>query len=204
MVFGVVLFCSVAKANINNIRVIFGNMRINKKYTDYANKVINGDIIAGELIKLACKRYLSWFERTDIYFDAKKADRVVNFCHHLKLSTGKFAGKLMQLTEWQKFVIYNIYGFCYKDTGYRVIRQCYLQLARKSGKTALASAMALYHLIADGENDGQIIFAANSTAQAQLAFTMAQNYVSSLDVKGKLFKKYRDSKNFRKTNQSLK
>ena len=171
---------------------------IAEKYTSYANKVLNGEILAGELMKLACKRYLSWFEREDIYFDTSKADRVINFCQHLKLSTGKFAGKLMKLSDWQKFVIYNIYGFCYKKTGYRVIRQCYLQLSRKSGKTALASALALYHLIADGENDGQIIFAANSTAQAQLAFTMAQNYVSSLDGRGKLFKKYRDSIKFPK------
>lgn len=171
---------------------------IAEKYTSYANKVLNGEILAGELMKLACKRYLSWFDREDIYFDTNKADRVINFCQHLKLSTGKFAGKLMKLSDWQKFVIYNIYGFCYKETGYRVIRQCYLQLSRKSGKTALASALALYHLIADGENDGQIIFAANSTAQAQLAFTMAQNYVSSLDGRGKLFKKYRDSIKFPK------
>lgn len=174
------------------------------KYQTYANNVLSGDIVAGELLKLACKRYLSWFERDDIEFIPEKADKVVNFCQHLKLSTGKFAGKFMELTEWQKFVIYNVYGFVHKDTGYRVIRQCYLQLARKSGKTALASALALYHLIADGENDGQIIFAANSTAQAQLAFTMAQNYVSSLDAKGKYFKKYRDSIKFPKNKSVIK
>lgn len=177
---------------------------IDEKYISYAKGVLKGDIVAGELIKLSCQRYLNWFKRDDIVFDPKKADRVVNFCHHLKLSTGKFAGKYMRLTEWQKFVIYFIYGFVYKETGFRVIRQCYLQLARKSGKTALASALALYHLIADGENDGQIIFAANSTAQAQLAFTMAQNYVSSLDSKGKIFKKYRDSIKFPKNKSVIK
>ena len=174
------------------------------KYTEYAEKVLNGDIVAGELLKLACKRYLSWFERDDIEFRPERADRVINFCEHLKLSTGKFAGKMMRLTEWQKFVIYNIYAFVHKDTGYRVIRQCYLQLARKSGKTALAAALALYHLIADGENDGQIIFAANSASQAQLAFTMAQNYVSSLDATGKYFRKYRDSIKFPKTKSVIK
>lgn len=178
-------------------------MRLNK-YKEYAENVVNGKIIAGELMKLSCQRYLSWFERDDIVFDEAKADKVVNFIQHLKLSTGKFAGKYMQLTEWQKFVIYNVYGFVYKSSGYRVITQCYLQLARKSGKTALASAMALYHLIADGENDGQIIFAANSTAQAQLAFTMAQNYVSSLDTKGKYFKKYRDSIKFPRNKSVIK
>lgn len=176
---------------------------VNEKYLTYANKVVNGEIVAGELMKLACERYLSWFDREDIEFVPEKADKVINFCQHLKLSTGKFSGKYMKLTDWQRFVIYFIYGFCHKSTGYRVIRQCYLQLSRKSGKTALASALALYHLIADGENDGQIIFAANSTAQAQLAFTMAQNYVSSLN-KQNLFKKYRDSIKFPMTKSIMK
>lgn len=174
------------------------------KYTEYARKVLSGEIVSGELMKLAAKRYLSWFERDDIEFIPERADRVVNFCHHLKLSTGKFAGKFMRLTDWQRFVIYNIYGFVYKKTGYRVIRQAYLQLSRKSGKSSLASALALYHLIADGENDGQIIFAANSSAQAALAFNMAQNYVSGFPNSLKLFKKYRDSIKFPKTKSVMK
>lgn len=179
-------------------------MQVDEKYLDYAKKVLNGEIVSGELMKLAAKRYLSWFERDDIIFKPENADRVVNFCQHLKLSTGKFAGQRMKLTEWQKFVIYQTYGFVYKKDGYRVVRQCYLQLSRKSGKTALASALALYHLISDGENDAQVIFAANSTAQAQLAFTMAQNYVSGLDPNGKLFKKYRDTIKFPKTKSIIK
>lgn len=179
-------------------------MEVDTKYTQYAKDVLNGHIVAGELIKLACKRFLSWFERDDLRFDAEKAQRVVNFMEHLKLSTGKFAGQRMKLTDWQKFVIYNIYGFVYKTNNNRVIRQAYLQLSRKSGKTALSSGLALYHLIADGEGDGQIIFAANSTAQAQLAFTMAQNYVSSLPKSDKLFKKYRDQIRFPATKSVMK
>lgn len=177
---------------------------IDTKYTDYAYKVLNNEIVAGELIKLACKRFLSYLEREDIYFNEKKAEKVVNFIEKLKLSTGKFANKNFKLSEWQKFVIYYVYGLVYKDSDLRVVRELYLQLSRKSGKTALASAMALYHLVADGENDGQIIFAANSAAQAQLAFTMASNYVSYIDPKGKYFKKYRDSIKFPTTKSIMK
>ena len=177
---------------------------INNKFTDYATKVLNGEIVAGELIKLACKRFMCYLQSDNIVFDTKKADKVVNFIEKLKLSTGKFANKNFKLSEWQKFVIYYVYGLVYKDSGLRVTREVYLQLSRKSGKTALASAMALYHLVADGENDGQIIFAANSTAQAQLAFTMATNYVSYIDPKGKYFKKYRDSIKFPLTKSIMK
>lgn len=179
-------------------------IKIDSRYIDYPTKVLNGEIVAGELIKLACKRFMSYLESNTITFDPKKADKVINFIQKLKLSTGKFANQNFKLSEWQKFVIYYVYGLVYKDTCLRVTRECYLQLSRKSGKTALASAMALYHLVADGENDGQIIFAANSTAQAQLAFTMATNYVSYIDPKGKYFKKYRDSIKFPLTKSIMK
>ena len=178
--------------------------KLDSRYTDYPNKVLKGEIVASELIKLACSRFMSYLESDSIVFDTNKADKVVNFIEKLTLSTGKFAHTKFKLSEWQKFVIYYVYGLVYKDSGLRVTRELYLQLSRKSGKTALASAMALYHLVADGENDGQIIFAANSTAQAQLAFTMATNYVSYIDPKGKYFKKYRDSIKFPPTKSIMK
>lgn len=178
--------------------------KLDSRYTDYPNKVLRGEVVAGQLIQLACKRFMSLLESDNITFNAAKADKVVNFIEKLTLSTGKFAHTKFKLSEWQKFVIYYVYGLVYKDSGLRVVREVYLQLSRKSGKTALASAMALYHLVADGENDGQIIFAANSTAQAQLAFTMATNYVSYIDPKGKYFKKYRDSIKFPPTKSIMK
>lgn len=177
---------------------------IDSKYTDYAYKVINNEIVASEYIKLACKRFLSYLESDDIEFNAKKADKVVKFVEKLTLSTGKFNRQKFKLAEWQKFVVYYVYGLVYKDTQLRVVREVYLQLARKSGKTALASALALYHLVADGENDGQVIFAANSAAQAQLAFKMTSDYVSYLDTKGKYFKRYRDSIKFPLTKSIIK
>lgn len=56
-------------------------------YTDYATKVLDGRIVAGHLIKLACQRFLSYLDTETIMFDAEKADKVVNFIEHLKLST---------------------------------------------------------------------------------------------------------------------
>ena len=39
---------------------------VDKKYTEYAEKVINGEIVACEYIKLACQRYLNFLNREDI------------------------------------------------------------------------------------------------------------------------------------------
>lgn len=44
-----------------------------------------------------------------------------------------------------------------------MIRNVYIELARKNGKSFFASAIALYMLIADGENNAEVELVANST-----------------------------------------
>lgn len=153
---------------------------IDEKYLDYPTKVLNGEILACEAIKLQCKRYLELFKRDDVYFDAKDVDKVVKFCE-----------RLLQLQPWQKWLIYQIYGFRLKKNGYRLIREAYIQLPRKSGKTSLLAALALYGIIDNCEAD--VAFYANSRSQAQLASTISKNYVDSIDPNGKFLKQYRDS-----------
>ena len=177
---------------------------IDEKYTSYARDVIDGKVVVCQYIRLACQRYLSWFNKEDRYFDTKAADRVVKFLQLLPQSTGKFAGKPLQLQSWQKWVIYSIFGFKHKKDGKRVVREVYIEVARKCGKSTLAAGIMLYMLTADGENEAQIIFAANSYSQAQLAFTMSKNFISHLDKKGKLFKTFRDQIKFPSTKSVMK
>ncbi|KJJ88144.1 phage terminase [Prevotella intermedia ZT] len=100
--------------------------------------------------------------------------------------------------------MYSIFGFKYKKDGKRVVREVYIEVARKCGKSTLAAGIMLYCLTADGENEAQIIFAANSYSQAQLAFTMSKNFISHLDKKGKLFKTFRDQIKFPATMSIMK
>lgn len=178
------------------------NQKIPDKYTDYARKVISGEIVACLYIKLACKRYLSFFEREDMYFDCKAVDKVVNFVSKLKHSTGSHAGKPFILSEWQYWIVCAIYGFHWKKNNLRVCRKVYLELARKNGKTATISALALYHLIADGERNAQVVCAANSAKQAQLLFDMAKMYIKPF-LGSKIFRTYRDSIVFDATDSKM-
>lgn len=173
------------------------------KYVDYANKVLNGDIVACEYVKLACRRYLDFLERKDMEFRPEKVDRVVNFMSKLKHFTGKMNGKPFILSDFQLFIICNIYGFYWKDTDNRVIKNVYIELARKNGKSFFAAAMALYNLIADGESNAEIELVANSTKQAKIVFQMCKYLVDGLDRKHKYFKSYRDNIRFEKTKSFL-
>lgn len=174
---------------------------IDTKYTQYAEDVINGKIVACKYVKLACKRYLSFFDKYDFRID--KVDKVVNFISHLKHTTGKHNGQPFTLLPYQSFIIYSIFGFYYPNTDKRVTNYVYIELARKQGKTALASAIALYMLVADGENGAEVEMLANSAKQAKICFSMSSNYLSTIDTKGKYFKRYRDSIKFDKTKSVL-
>ena len=152
------------------------------KFKEYANAVVNGDIIAGELIKLTCKRYLSWFDRDDIYFDEKAAERPVNFIRKLKLWQGaQYKGKPFELQDWQKFMIYGMFGWYKKSNGRRLIRHAYVQIARKCGKTSLTAALGLYGLIADNEDGAEVTTVAPSAKQSQILFEHATKLAASIN-----------------------
>ena len=171
------------------------------KYTDYAQRVINGDIVACQYVKLACQRYLDWMDRDDMVFIPEKVERVVNFIGKLRHFTGKMNGKPFVLSDFQFWIICAIFGF-YKGER-RVIRNAYIELARKNGKSFFASAIALYMLIADGENNAEVELVANSTKQAKIVFQMCKNLVDGIDKKHKYFKSYRDNIRFDYTKSFL-
>ena len=176
---------------------------IDNKYTEYALNVLSGKITACEYIKLACQRYIDWLQREDLEFRSDKADKVITFCQKLKHFTGRFNNKPFILEEWQKWIIYNVYGFYYKGTDERVIKNVYVEVARKNGKTFFASALCLYALIADGEFNSEVELIANSKKQAQICFDMCSNIITKLDSKHKYFKAYRDKIKFDKTKSFL-
>ena len=177
-----------------------GNSLIDEKYLSYANKVLNGEIVTGKLIKLAAKRYLNFFDREDIYFDGSKCDKVINFISKLKHFSGRSSGKNFILEEWQKWIVYNIFGFYYKDTGLRMTNKVFILVARKNGKSAFASALCLYGLLCDGEDGAQVLNVANSREQGKLLFDMECNLLKSIDPKGKHLHTYRDRIKYPKTN----
>ena len=170
---------------------------IDTKFTQYAEDVINNRIVAGELVKLACKRYLSWFERDDIYFDQEKAERPVRFIAKLKHFEGAYAGKNFELVDWQRFLVYAIYGWIRKDDNKRLVRNAYIQISRKCGKTALSAALGLYNLVADGEAGAEVDCVSPSSEQSKIAFKKASAFIEPIN-KFRLFRALRGEIRFDK------
>jgi phage terminase large subunit-like protein len=175
-----------------------------KPYNEYVNKVLTGTIITGKSIQLACERFQSDLLREDIEFRENEVDRAINFISTLKHFTGKHSGKPFILEGWQQFIIANIIGFYWKETGTRRFSSSYIEVSRKQGKTALAAALCLYYLIADNEDGAEVLLAANSKEQAKIAFDMCSSFVKGIDPKTKYFIPYRADIKFNLTNSKLK
>lgn len=124
-------------------------------------------------------------------YDGTKADRVINFIERFVVHTkGRHAGKPFLLTEWQKDeIIRPLYGTVTLDDQYdewvRQHRIAWLEMARKNGKSEILSALALYHLIADGEESAEVYSVAADRDQASLVFNVAKRMVELSPVLSK-------------------
>ena len=177
---------------------------MNKGYYNYANAVVEGKIITGENIKLACKRFLYDLQRDDLEFREDVVDRAIGFIKILKHFTSKASGKPFILEDWQQFIVANIIGWYWKGTNDRRFTSSYIEVSRKNGKTALAAALCMYFLIADGEDGAEVDLAANSKEQAKIAFNFCSNFAKQLDPTAKNLKAYRDNILFNVNDSKLK
>lgn len=94
-----------------------------------------------------------------------RAGRVIAFCEDLPITAGKLAGTTMWLREWQRKFIREVYTE--DDAGVRPVRTAVLSMGRKNGKTQLAAALALCHLLGpEAEARGEVYSCALTRDQA--------------------------------------
>lgn len=164
-----------------------------KLYYQYAEDVVEGKVVACNSIQLACKRFISDLQRDDLDFKEDVVDRAIAFIGTLKHFAGRSSGQPFILEAWQQWIVANIVGFYWAGTNDRRFTSSYIEVSRKNGKTALAAALCMYFLIADGEDGAEVDLAANSKEQAKIAFSFCSNFAKQLDPNTKYLKAFRDS-----------
>lgn len=170
----------------------------------YVNDVLDGNVIAGQNIILACQRFKNDLLREELEFREDEVERCFNFISTLKHFEGKHSGNNFILEPWQQFIIANIVGWYWKGEGTRRFSSSYIEVARKNGKTALAAALCLYFLIADGEDGAEVLLAANSKDQAKISFKFCSKFCKGIDPKQKYLTCYRADILFDMTDSKLK
>ncbi len=175
-----------------------------KKYIQYAEDILSGKIVTGHYIKLAAERFFRLMYDERYEFREDKVEQVCEFISIIHHYTGKHAGKPFVLEAWQEWIVASMYGFYLRGTNERLVQSAYIEMARKQGKSAFASALCLYHLIADGEMNAEVYMAANSKDQAKVSFNMASNFSKMLDPGKEFLDPYRDTIKYERTLSFLK
>lgn len=158
----------------------------------YAHDVVNGKIISCELLRLCCERYFRDLNNAldkGWYFDAKAAEKAINFVQLMKHTEGEWAGKQFLLEPWQKFFLWQLYGWKRAD-GTRRFRYAHLGIARKNGKSTFAAAIGNMMLMDTTEPRAQVYSAAVDRDQAKIVWGHAAEMVrqTSLAKVCKIFK----------------
>lgn len=137
--------------------------------TDYAERVLTARIVTGRLVRLACERHLADLKRSDLWFDPDAADAAIEFFDFLPHSKGEWAGTPFELAPWQKFIVGSLFGWKNLD-GSRRFRVSFVEVARKNGKTTLASGVALLLAFFDDEPGAEVYALATKGEQAKIVW----------------------------------
>ncbi|HHJ4530488.1 TPA: terminase large subunit, partial [Escherichia coli] len=175
----------------------------------YAERVVAGEVITCEFVRLACQRFLDdlkYGEERGIYFSEPRAQHILNFYKFVPHVKGALAGQPIELMDWHVFILINIFGFVIplvnEETGEVVLRNdgsgrpvmvrrfrtAYNEVARKNAKSTLSSGVGLYMAGADGEGGAEVYSAATTRDQARIVFEDAKNMVKKAKpTLGRLF-----------------
>lgn len=108
-------------------------------------------------------------------FDPERVDKVLKAFGNLRHTQGELAGQPLNPDSWQiAYLIAPVFGWVkpYKKTGeyVRIIRNVYLDVPRKNGKSTMCGGFAMYLTAADGEPGAQVLAAATTKDQATFVF----------------------------------
>lgn len=148
---------------------------------DYYNKIETGEIVAGTKVKQIYKHLVQKIYEPigEFEYRAERANHAIefieNFCKHSK---GKWGGRPIELELWQQAFIAASFGFVHKIDGTRQYREVLLVVARKNGKSTIASGLGLYLQTADGEPGAEVYAVATKKDQAKLVWADAKRMVN--------------------------
>lgn len=116
---------------------------------NYAHDVVSGDILACKKHIWAAQRFIDDINRLGeddcpYYFDVDIPEDFNEWAKEFVHLEGILAGHPIILTDFQLFIISNIFGFYKKSNGARRYRKVYIQLARKNAKSQLLALIATY------------------------------------------------------------
>jgi len=146
--------------------------------------VLAGKVVAGKWARLACERQKrdldhDWTDPAWPYvWDPAAVAAVCAFVERLPHVEGRWATPTITLEPPQIFLLACLFGWRHKgDPSRRRFTMLYWEMGRKGAKSTLMAAIALYHMLEEGEVGPQVICGATTGDQARIVFTIAAKMV---------------------------
>ena len=145
---------------------------------EYWNQIENGSVTV-------CRKTYVWYKYLahlvnhpgEYFYSNKRANHILEFAeNYCRLSKGAGAGKLVQLELWEKALLAAVFGFI-DINGNRMCREALLIVAKKNGKSLLASTVGLYLQIGDAEPGPEVYAVATKKDQAKIIWNEAKRMV---------------------------
>lgn len=158
---------------------------------EYWQQIQDEKVVVSDKVRRVYKKLVADLndKESEWEYNPKRANHVIefieNFCKHSK---GKMGGKPFKLELWQKAMLAALFGFVHKIDQTRKYRELLFIVARKNGKSALGSAIALYMLVADGEAGPEVVSAATKKDQAKIIWLESKRMVKKSPVLSKRIK----------------
>ncbi len=143
----------------------------------YVDAVIDGRIVAGEDRVLACRRFARMAASGEYDIRTRDADFVIGviektFKHRQgqKLDGTPLRGKPFLLEPWEKFCVYGMLIFFVKGTKERLVKEAFIFIPRKNGKTIFVSALAWALGILERKSGAKVYVVGAALKQAMETF----------------------------------
>lgn len=144
---------------------------------EYVDSIADGKKVACEDLRLACIRFRNDCDSGKWDYSPEEADYVITKIQtqfiHIKgedLEGNPLKGKPLILEPWQKFIVYGILCLYIKGTKIRKIKEAFIFIPRKNGKTLFVSALAWGLALLSVKSGATIYLAAASLRQAMQSF----------------------------------
>jgi phage terminase large subunit-like protein len=139
---------------------------------DYCQQITQGSAPACELLRRACARHLSDLERgheRGLFFDPVAAANIATWYRD-------FIG--LKLEPWETWIVTSLFAWK-RASGLRRFSEAWISVGKKNGKTAVASGVGLFGLVADQEKFAAVYSASTKKDQAKIAYGDAVRAVKS-------------------------
>lgn len=171
----------------------------------YFQQITNGSVTVGKWIRLVYEYLVNGLEEKRFSFDQKKANDAIDWAeNHWFHTEGHLAPNRIKLEVWQKALLSAIFGIM-DEEGHRQFREVLLVVARKNGKSILASGIGNYFFRCEGGFGAKIFCIAPKLEQADIVYNNIWQMVT-LDPEYQALKEEldeRDTHNVKIKDQSM-